>query len=270
MTMTREKMWKVICAVREKSPLVLSITNFVVMNNTANALLASGASPIMAHASDEIEDMVALCAATVINIGTLDRQFVESMKLALHKAGHLGKPSVLDPVGAGATAYRNRVVDELLQIAVPTFIRGNAGEIMSVAGLAVQSKGVDSTASSHDSLEAGVRLAKELGTIVSISGETDYITDGVKVARVQNGDAMMPYVTGLGCTASVLLGAFAAVEPDRMLAAASAAAYLAVCGEMAADESMGPGTLQLTLLDVMHTLRERQFMDRVHFDVAKA
>ncbi len=266
----KEKIWKAICAVREKSPLVLSITNFVVMNNTANALLAAGASPIMAHASDEIEDMVALCGATVINIGTLDAPFVESMKLALRKADAIGKPTVLDPVGAGATAYRNRVIDELLEIASPTFIRGNAGEIMSVAGMAIESKGVDSTVNSQDSVALGVRLAREKQTVVSISGPTDFITDGVKVVRVENGDLMMPLVTGLGCTASALLGAFAATEPDRLLAAASAAALLAVCGEMAAMESIGPGSLQVNLYDILHTLTERQFMERVEFSVAKA
>lgn len=263
-------MWGAICAVRERSPLVLNITNFVVMNNTANALLAAGASPIMSHSSDEVEDMVALCAATVINIGTLDAPFVESMKLALRKADQLGKPSVIDPVGAGATAYRNRVVDELLAIASPWFIRGNAGEIMTVAGLAVESKGVDSTVSSDNSVEWGIKLAREKDCVVSISGPTDYITDGVKVVAVENGDLMMPLVTGLGCTASALLGAFAAVEKDRLLAATSAAALLAVCGEMAAMESIGPGSLQLNLYDILHTLTERQFTGRVRFSVAKA
>ncbi len=268
--MTSEKIWNAICAVRAKSPLVLNITNFVVMNNTANALLAAGASPIMSHADDEIEEMVALCGATVINIGTLDRDFVASMKLALRKADELGKPSVLDPVGAGATTYRNRVIDELLAVATPSFIRGNPGEIMTVAGLTVQSKGVDSTVSSHDSVEMGVKLAREKQTVVSISGETDYITDGVKLARVENGSHLMPLVTGLGCTASSLLGAFAAVEPDRLLAATSAAAFLAVCGEIAAAESTGPGTLQLYLYDVMHTLTERQFKETLRLSVSKA
>ncbi|MDR2886249.1 MAG: hydroxyethylthiazole kinase [Rikenellaceae bacterium] len=268
--MKKEDLWGAIAQMREKAPLVLSITNFVVMNNTANALLAAGASPIMAHASDEIEDMVALCGATVINIGTLDAAFVNSMKMALRKADELGKPTVLDPVGAGATAYRNRVIDELFGIATPSFVRGNAGEIMTVAGLSVTSKGVDSTASSDESVEAGIRLAREKQTVVSISGPTDYITDGVKLARVENGSHLMPLVTGLGCTASALLGAMAAAVPDRLLAATAAAALLAVSGEIAATLAAGPGTLQLHLYDVLHTLTEQQFMDMVRFEVGKA
>ncbi len=256
-------LWAGIVALREQSPLVLNITNYVVMNNTANALLAAGASPIMAHSSDEIEEMVALCNATVINIGTLDKEFVRSMKLALKKADELGKPTVIDPVGAGATSYRNRVVDELLGIASPSFIRGNAGEILSVAGTSIVSRGVDSAAGSMDAQKAGIELAKTYNTVVSISGETDIITDGVRVGYVENGSHLMPRVTGLGCTASSLLGAMAAVEPNRFTAAMAAAAFLAVCGEMAAEESTGPGTLQVALYDILHTLTEKQFMSRV-------
>lgn len=247
--------------VRRQSPLVLSITNDVVMNNTANALLAAGASPIMTDESEEIEEMVALTAATVINIGTLKRETVASMKLALKKAVELGKPSVIDPVGAGATTYRNRVLDELFAVATPAFVRGNPGEIMTLAGLAVASKGVDSTVGSASAEESAGQLAGQLGCVVSVSGETDIITDGVHTAYIDSGDQMMSRVTGLGCTASALLGAFAAVQPNRFMAALSAAAFMAVCGEIAARESIGPGSLQLNLYDVMFTLIEPHFME---------
>lgn len=263
----KNKIWKTICAVRENSPLVLNITNFVVMNNTANALLAAGASPIMAHSTEEVEDMASLCAATVINIGTLDEQFVAAMKLALKSATNLGKPTVLDPVGAGATPYRNRVLKELLDIASLTFIRGNAGEIMTLAGIDVVSKGVDSTVGTDKSMDAGRQLAASRGAVVSISGEVDIITNGKQVARIDNGDQMMCSVTGLGCTSSALLGAFAAVEKDPFTAAVSAAAFMAVTGEMAAAESIGPGSLQVNLLDIMFTLTERQFMERIRVTV---
>lgn len=263
----KEKIWSSICAVRERSPLVLNITNFVVMNNTANALLAAGASPIMAHSVSEVEDMVGICGATVINIGTLDEGFVAAMKLALAHAHKIGKPTVIDPVGAGATEYRNRVLAELLGIASPTFIRGNAGEIMTMAGIAVASKGVDSTVASSESVDAGRELARRTGSVVSISGQTDIITDGQRMAKIENGDQMMCKVTGLGCTASSLLGAFAAVESDRFVAAVSAAAFLAVCGEMAADESIGPGSLQVNILDIMYTLTKGQFMERIDVSV---
>ena len=263
MSELKQKIWNDIQQVREISPLVLNITNYVVMNNTANALLAAGASPIMANAPEEIEDMVALCAATVINIGTLNAATVESMKLALKKADQLGKPSVFDPVGAGATTYRNRTAEELLDIAFPTFIRGNAGEIMTLAGTSVASKGVDSTVGSADSEKSAKSLAKAHQCVVSVSGETDIITDGTHIAYIDNGDQLMCRVTGLGCTASAILGAFAAVQSNRFMAAISAAAFMGVCGEIAARESLGPGSLQLNLYDVMHTLTERQFTETV-------
>ncbi len=263
MSELKQKIWNDIQQVREISPLVLNITNYVVMNNTANALLAAGASPIMANAPEEIEDMVALCAATVINIGTLNAATVESMKLALKKADQLGKPSVFDPVGAGATTYRNRTAEELLDIAFPTFIRGNAGEIMTLAGTSVASKGVDSTVGSAGSEKSAKSLAKAHQCVVSVSGETDIITDGTHIAYIDNGDQLMCRVTGLGCTASAILGAFAAVQSNRFMAAISAAAFMGVCGEIAARESLGPGSLQLNLYDVMHTLTERQFTETV-------
>jgi len=260
MSELKQKIWEDIVRMREQSPLVLNITNDVVMNNTANALLAAGASPIMTDESEEIEEMVALTAATVINIGTLKRETVASMKLAIKKAVELGKPSVIDPVGAGATAYRNRVMNELFAVASPAFVRGNPGEIMTLAGLTVASKGVDSTVGSASAEGSAIQLAKQLGCVVSVSGETDIITDGLHTACVDSGDQMMTRVTGLGCTASALLGAFAAVQPNRFMAALSAATFMAVCGEMAARESIGPGSLQLNLYDVMHTLTESQFM----------
>ena len=259
----KKKIWDDILQVRAQSPLVLNITNDVVMNNTANALLAAGASPIMTDETEEIEDMVALTAATVVNIGTLKRETVAAMKLALCKAAALGRPAVLDPVGAGATAYRNRVLSELLAAAPPAFVRGNAGEIMTLAGLAVESKGVDSTVGSTQAEDSAVQLARTHSCVVSVSGETDIITDGTHTVYVDNGDPMMTRVTGLGCTASALVGAFAAVQPNRLAAALSAAAFIAVCGEIATAESIGPGALQLNLYDVMYTLTEAQFMRTV-------
>ena len=254
-----ERIWQDIVAVRSVSPLVHSITNYVVMNNTANAVLAAGASPIMAHAVPEVGDMVALCAATVINIGTLDPLWVEAMKVALRRADALGRPVVLDPVGAGATPYRNQVLGELLAVASPAFIRGNAGEIMTLAGIQVASKGVDSAVSSADSDGAARALSLRTGSVVSVSGPTDVITDGRRIGYVGNGHPMMTRVTGLGCTASALLGAFAAVQPDRFAAAVSAAAFLGVCGELAAAQSAGPGSLQMNLYDVMYNLEEADF-----------
>ncbi len=258
-----DRIWGDITAVREQSPLVHSLTNLVVMNNTANALLAAGASPIMSHAVPELRDMVALCAASVVNIGTLDPSFVEAAKVTLRSAHELGKPVILDPVGAGATQYRNQVVAELLETSIPGFIRGNAGEIVTLAGLQVESRGVDSAVASEDSVGMACGLAGRLGCVVSVSGATDVITDGRRIGYVDNGDPMMTKVTGLGCTASALLGAFAAVQTDGFIAALSAATFLGVCGELAAKRSVGPGSLQMHLYDVMYTLSEDQFRSAV-------
>lgn len=243
-------------AVRSKAPLVHNITNFVVMNNTANALLALGASPVMAHAVEEVADMVKIASALVINMGTLNPQWVEGMLKAGKAAKELGVPVVFDPVGVGATPYRNKVASEILATCSPDYIRGNASEIMALARENVVTKGVDSSATSNDALEAAKRLALETGAVVVISGPEDFITDGQEVVSTKNGSTMMARVTGLGCTASAVLGAFAAVGSNKLMAAAHAMAVMGLAGEMAADESAGPGTLQLNFLDTLYCLSE--------------
>ncbi|WNG37799.1 hydroxyethylthiazole kinase [Archangium violaceum] len=247
--------WESLKAVRERSPLVHNITNYVVMNNTANALLAVGASPAMVHAREEVADFTAISQALVVNIGTLSPEWVEGMQLAVHSARRARVPWVLDPVGAGATRYRTSTAAELARQA-PTVIRGNASEVLAVAGEAGATRGVDSTQSSEASLEAARRLASNLGTVVAVTGKTDYVTDGSRVVAVDNGHPLMARVTGMGCTASALVGAFLAVEPDAVLAAARALSVLGIAGELAAEQSKGPGSLQLHLLDVLYTLDE--------------
>jgi hydroxyethylthiazole kinase len=236
---------------RAKSPLVHNITNFVVMNYTANALLAVGASPVMAHAIEEVEDMVAIAGALVINIGTLSPLWVEGMKKAMLAAVKLGKPIILDPVGAGATPYRNQVLSELLATASPTLIRGNGSEILALAGANIQTKGVDSTASSTDSIQAARLLSEKYGCVVSVSGATDVIVSGDKVAYVENGVPLMTRVTGMGCSASAIAGAFGAVQKDAFEAAVSAAALMGVCGEKAFEKAKLPGSFQIAFLDVL-------------------
>ena len=259
----KEQIWNNIERMRAEAPLVHNITNAVVMNNTANALLAAGASPIMAHASEEIDEMVTLCGATVINIGTLDRFTVESMKAAIRKANEIGHPVVLDPVGAGATSFRKKVLQDILNAGTPRYIRGNASEIMTMAGLSTKSKGVDSTESSLNSLEAARELSSRVGCIVCVSGGTDLVVQGERVIYLHNGSPMMERVTGLGCTASAILGAFAAVAEDEFMAAVSATSFMGICGEIAVGMAQGPGTLQLYLYDVMYNLTREQFMQCV-------
>ena len=231
--------------------MVHNITNFVVMNFTANALLAAGASPVMAHAAEEVEDMVAIAGALVVNIGTLSPPWVAGMKLAIKRAAELHKPIILDPVGAGATPYRNEVLKELLAIASPTIIRGNASEIMALAGTNIQTKGVDSTVASMDSLEAAKALSRKYGCIVSVSGATDLIVSGERIAYVENGVPLMTRITGMGCSASAIAGAFAAVQADAFEAAVCAAVMMGVCGEMAFQKTQLPGSFQIAFLDAL-------------------
>lgn len=259
----KEQLWKNVVAVREQSPLVHSITNYVVMNNTANALLAAGASPIMAHAHPEMEDMVSIIGALVINIGTLDEYWVESMQLAIAKAEELGKPWVLDPVGAGATPYRNEVLHQLTTGFKPTVLRGNASEIMSVAKVSSKTKGVDSTHQSNEALNAAISLANTLNAVVCISGAVDLIVSKENVVALKNGHPLMAKVTGMGCTATVLIGAFCALGIDPFEATASAMALMGVAGELAAEKAAGPGSFQMHFLDALYSITEEQFMQRL-------
>jgi hydroxyethylthiazole kinase len=245
---------------RAAAPLVQSITNYVVMNSTANALLAIGASPAMVHAAEEVEEFVAISSALVINIGTLSPPWVAAMRPAALRANALAKPWVLDPVGAGATRYRTAVAADLLALK-PTVLRANASEVLATAGDAARTRGVDSADDSDAALPAAKRTAQAFGLTVAVTGPTDYVTDGSRVRAIHNGHALMPRVTGLGCTASALVGAFLAVEPDPVLAATYALAVLGLCGELAAAKSAGPGTLQLHLYDALHAL-DRAMLDR--------
>ncbi len=258
--------------VREASPLVVNITNYVVMNNSANALLAVGASPVMCHAHSEIESMVGICGALVVNIGTLDEYWVETMLRAAREADRLGKPWVLDPVGAGATPYRDEALKQLVALR-PTVIRGNASEVMAVAramggencataaegGAAPTTKGVDSTAASGEALAAARWLSDRFGSVVCVSGESDIVVSDGRVVRVNNGSTMMTRVTGLGCSCSAVMGAFVAVVEDRSEAVTAAAAMFALCGQIAAAEAPGPGTLQVRLLDKLYNITREEF-----------
>lgn len=239
---------------REKSPLVHNITNYVVMNNTANALLAIGASPVMAHAEEEVRDMVTIASALVINMGTLSEKWVEAMLIAGSAAREKGIPVVFDPVGVGATPYRNQVAALIVNACKPSIIRGNASEIMALANEKTSTKGVDSTASSNAALDAAKRLAQDTGAVVVISGEEDFITDGETVRSVKNGSALMPKVTGMGCTATAVVGAFAAINPDFLAAATHAMTVMGVAGEIAVQKADGPGTMQLHFLDALFNL----------------
>ena len=244
--------------VRERKPLVHNITNFVVMNYTANALLACGASPVMAHAAEEVEEMVSLAGALVLNIGTLSPPWIEAMLKAGKRANALHVPVILDPVGAGATRLRTDSARRLIAGLSIQAIRGNASEILSLAGekSGSRTKGVDSVHTVDQVTETAVALARELGTTLAITGAVDLITDGERVFRVINGHEMMGHVTGTGCTATVIIGAFLAVNPDPLEAATTGLAYFGLAGEKAAARTLSPGTFQIALLDALYEMKE--------------
>jgi hydroxyethylthiazole kinase len=241
--------------VRERKPLVHQITNYVVMNETANATLALGALPVMAHAREEVEEMAALAAALVINIGTLSAHWVEAMLLAGKAANASGVPVVLDPVGAGATQYRTQTARRLLDEIDVTVVRANQGEIATLLGVAAEVRGVESIAVQGDPEELARRAAAGLGVVASVTGPVDYVSDGTRVLSVANGHRLLASVTGTGCMSSALTGCFLAVKRDAPLdAAAEALAAFGVSAEDAAVAATGPGSFHVGLYDALAAL----------------
>ncbi len=240
--------------VRAEAPVVHNITNYVVMNTTANALLAIGASPVMAHAPQEVEEMVGIARALVLNIGTLSDPWIEAMSLAGRAARRRGIPIVLDPVGAGATSYRTTTARRLLSELSPTIVRGNPSEILALCSEVAGTRGVDSVQGAEESLEAAHAISEAHGCVVSVSGPTDIIVSAASVARVHNGVPMMTRVTGMGCTASALTGALVAVTSSPFIAATQTMIVLGVAGELAAERAAGPGSFQVQLFDALSSL----------------
>jgi hydroxyethylthiazole kinase len=261
-----QKIWKHFQNVRAKSPLVHNITNYVVMNNTANALLAVGASPVMAHSVEEVEDMVRIANALVINIGTLSPRWIDAMILAIREANRQNKPIVFDPVGAGATDFRNRTIQELLGIGKFSVIRANASELMAMESSENRTKGVDSSNTLEQAYSSAKYLSGKYSNVVCMSGKTDVIISGKLRMKIHNGHEMMSRVTGLGCTATAVIGAFIGTVEDTFEATISAMAVMGVAGELAAKTSAGPGSLQLNLLDKLYNMTEQEFLQTVKLE----
>jgi hydroxyethylthiazole kinase len=245
-------------SLREKRPLIHNITNYVVMNYTANALLACGASPVMAHASEEVEEMVSFAGALVLNIGTLTPYWIDSMLKAGKRANELNVPIILDPVGSGATKLRTDSAKKLIDELSISVVRGNASEVLSLAHEGSRTKGVDSIHSVDDAADAALILAKELNTALAITGKVDLITDGERIYRVSNGHELLGYVTGTGCTATVMIGAFLAVDPDPVEATTTGLAYFGLAGEKAAADAQAPGSFMIKVLDALYTIDEEE------------
>jgi len=240
---------------RERKPLVHQITNYVVMNETANATLALGALPVMAHAREEVEEMVALAAALVLNIGTLSEHWIEAMLLAGGAASARGIPVVLDPVGAGATAYRTGTARRILDDVRVTVLRGNVGEVATLVGADAEVRGVESIASGVEPAELAREAGRQLGVVASVTGPVDHVSDGERVLSVANGHPLLAAVTGTGCMSSALTGCFLAVKPAEPLeAAAEALAAFGVAAEDAAAGAAGPGTFHARLYDALAAL----------------
>lgn len=244
---------ELLAAIRKNAPLVHNITNFVVMNSSANILLALGASPVMAHSRREVGEMAAMAGALVINIGTLAESWVEAMLLAAKTANEKGIPVILDPVGAGATVYRSQAVQTILDETNIAVIRGNASEVLSLMVADVKTKGVDSSVAVSDELVgAAGAIARQHGCIVAISGATDLVTDGDRMLRVTNGVPLMTRVTGLGCGLSAVVGAFCTqADADRLAAVAAAFGFYGLCGELALAVSDRPGSFYVAFLDAL-------------------
>lgn len=263
-----ERIWKDVLRIRDLAPLVFNVTNNVVTNTTANALLALGASPAMSHAPEDAGELAAMAGAVVLNIGTPENSYIESMVAAAGAASAQGVPVVLDPVAVGVTRYRTEAVRKVLDAAPMTAIRGNASEIMAMAGLDAVSKGVDSLNGADDALEAVQSLARSLHCIACVSGVRDTVTDGRRIIRLSGGHSMMPKVTGLGCTATALIGAFCAVNADYLDATAHAMAIMKTAGSLAAEDAAGPGSLQLHFYDALYGLTAEQVRDCLGWEEA--
>ncbi|HKA25770.1 MAG TPA: hydroxyethylthiazole kinase [Gaiellaceae bacterium] len=244
-----------LAAIRARKPLVHQITNYVVMNETANATLALGALPVMAHAREEVEEMAAIAGALVLNIGTLSPHWVQAMVAAGHAANAAGVPVVLDPVGAGATRYRTETAQMILLELDVAVVRGNAAEIATLAGREAEIRGVESIGASDSAAALARAAARELGTVAAVTGAVDQVSDGDTTVGIANGNPLLARITGSGCIATAITGSFLAVRADAPLAAAAEALVaLGVAGEDAARDAQGPGSFHAALYDALDGL----------------
>ena len=243
-----------LAVIRERKPLVHNITNYVVMNETATAILALGALPVMAHAREEVEDLVGLSAALVLNIGTLSESWIEAMLLAGKAAHERGVPIVLDPVGAGATAYRTETARRLLDELDVTVLRGNAGEVATLVGSEAEVRGVESVGAGGDPAELAREAARTLGLVASVTGAVDHVSDGERTVAVSNGHALLASITGTGCMSTAMTGCFLAGKDDPLEAAVEALVAFGVAGEDAAANASGPGSFHVGLYDALAAL----------------
>jgi hydroxyethylthiazole kinase len=236
---------------RERKPLIHQITNYVVMNETANATLALGALPVMAHAREEVEEMVGFAGALVLNIGTLSPAWVDAMLAAGRAANERGVPVVLDPVGVGATRYRTETAKRILDEVDVAVLRGNAGEVATLVGVAAEMRGVESMGVGRDAADLAREAGRALGVVASVTGPIDHVSDGERVVAIANGDVMLASITGTGCMSSAITGCFLAVADSPFDGAVEALVAFGVAGEDAAISAKGPGSFHVNLYDAL-------------------
>jgi hydroxyethylthiazole kinase len=254
--------------IRERRPLVHNITNYVVMNETANAILALGALPVMAHAKNEVREMVGFAGALVLNIGTLSDDWIEAMLLAGAEANARGVPIVLDPVGVGATTYRTETAKRILDTLDVAVLRGNAGEVATLVGIEAEVRGVESVGGAGDPAELARQAARTLGVVASVTGAVDHVSDGERSAAVANGHELLASITGTGCMSTAMTGCFLAGKEDPFEAAVEALVAFGVAGEDAAVGAKGPGSFHVALYDALAALDRSTLSERAKVETA--
>jgi hydroxyethylthiazole kinase len=251
--MLNTKAADILSRLREQKPLINHITNFVVMNDTANVTLFVGAQPIMAHALEEVAEITDVANALVLNAGNVTcPDWNEAMILAGLQANASQKPVIMDPVGMGATSMRSRMIRRLLQETRIQIIRGNAGEIGVLSGLGGKVRGVDSVEAAGNPTDIASHTALLYQTVVALCDKHDTISDGSRIFRVENGHHWLTTLTGTGCMATSIIAAFAAVEQDYAIAAASALAAYGYAAERAAEQAQGPASFRVALFDYLY------------------
>lgn len=265
-TMGRDELRQMLERLRRERPLVHNITNYVVMNFTANTLLAMGASPVMAHALDEVEEMVSLARALVLNIGTLSGEWIEAMLRAGKRANALGIPVVLDPVGSGATRLRTEASRRLCKELSLSVVRGNPSEILSFEDVASRTQGVDTAHAVDQASRAAQTLARRTGSVVAVTGEVDMITDGDRRILCRNGHPLLGRVTGTGCAATAAIAAFAGISDEPIQAAAAGLAFFGLGGEIAASRTKSTGSFMISLIDALYEIGPEDLQERARLE----
>lgn len=253
---------KVISEIREKKPIVYQITNTVTINDCANVTLAIGASPIMSFCEDELEDVLSFASALVINIGTMDKSMRKIVVKAGKIANKLGKPVILDPVGAGATQARKELVEKLLEKVKFAVIKGNVAEIKAIYGMKNESnRGVDSVESSDNIEEIAKELAIKYNCVIAATGKVDLVTDGKRVAKIENGDIVLGSVTGTGCMTGALIGSACGATEDYFTGAITMISTMGIAGEKAKLQGNGNGNFRQIIMDTVYQMNEEEFLN---------